>query len=181
MKTLGLALTSNQPGAPTRGDYTPAQLAAFLSGYAVVAPAVDVGTAPEDFTMDATTVALIRGVPLVLDTEDGQFSFSAAHAIAANKWGVIGVQVGVADAETELRDFANSPHAAAVSTKVPASSQSYDTEDEARAAGDLLEPDDDNVWLGYWLIHNNAGAWVGNTDDLTDGSDVATAEFIAAA
>lgn len=87
-------------------------------------------------------------------------TFTAAHVITANKFGVILVQETVAGV---------------VSTKVPLSPQAYN--DAASALAALPAPDADNIAIGYIAIANNAGDWTANTDDLTNGSDVTTATF----
>lgn len=89
--------------------------------------------------------------------------FSAAHVVAASKFGVVLVQVATDGT---------------VSTKVPAGTQSYNSAPLALAA--LPAVDTGKTALGYIAIANNAGAWTANTDDLTDGSALTTATFVDA-
>lgn len=86
--------------------------------------------------------------------------FTAAHVVTASKFGIVLVQINAAGT---------------ISTKVPASTQAYNTAALALAA--LPAVDASNVRLGYLEIANNAGDWTANTDDLTDGSDLTTATF----
>lgn len=91
-------------------------------------------------------------------------TFTAAHVVTASKYGIVLVQI---------------TPTGTVSTKVPAATpttaMAYDTAAAALAA--LPAADAGNVAMGYIAIANNAGDWTGNTDDLTDGSDVTTATF----
>lgn len=92
-------------------------------------------------------------------------TFSAANTIAtASKWGVFAVQINAAGT---------------VSTVPGATAMAYGTRAEALAA--LPAPSANNVVLGAIVIQTKAGAgWTANTDDMTDGSDVTTAEFLQA-
>lgn len=66
-----------------------------------------------------------------------------------------------------------------ITTKSPAADQVYASEAAAIAA--LPAADAGNVGLGYIIINaNDDSAWTANTDDMTDASDVATAEFVDA-
>lgn len=89
--------------------------------------------------------------------------FTAAHTVTASLFGVVLVQVNAAGT---------------ISTKVPSATQAYASAAAAFAA--LPAPDAGNVALGYIAIANNAGDWVANTDDLTNGSDLTTATFVDA-
>lgn len=93
--------------------------------------------------------------------------FSAAHVITALKWGVVLVQL--------------TPGSGAVSTKVPVATpttaMTYATSAEALAALAGMSADAGKLKIGHILIHNNAGDWTANTDDLTDGSDITAATF----
>lgn len=121
-----------------------------------------VHSTPEQFKTTATVGYFVYGVACSKSAATG-LTFTAAHVVAASKFGVVLVQVNAAGT---------------ISTKVPAATQSYDTAAAALAA--LPEPDSDKVALGYIAIANNAGAWTANTDDLTDGSDLTTATFVDA-
>lgn len=117
-----------------------------------------INAAPEKFNVGAH-VARVGGV-WVEKAADAAKTFSAAHVITANKFGVILVQM---------------TNAGVISTKVPASPQAYNSAGAALAA--LPAADAGNVAIGYIAIENNAGDWTANTDDLTDASDVTTATF----
>jgi hypothetical protein len=111
------------------------------------------------FKTTQTAAYTINGVSHTKAATDS-LTFSAAHTITAAKFGVILVQINAAGT---------------ISTKVPASPQAYASAPLALAA--LPAADAGNVALGYIAIENNAGDWVANTDDLTDGSDLTTAAF----
>jgi hypothetical protein len=91
--------------------------------------------------------------------------FSAAHPVTASKYGIILVQID--DAGT-------------ISTKIPGATQTtamaYNTAALALAAKPAVTAG--NTEIGYIAIANNAGDWVANTDDLTDGSDLTSATFV---
>lgn len=115
---------------------------------------------PEDFKTTRTAYYRISDAVYSKAATDG-LDFTAAHVVTASKWGIVLVQINAAGT---------------ISTKVPASTQAYDTEAEAVAA--LPSADASNARMAYLLIHNNAGDWTANTDDLTNGSDVTTATFV---
>jgi len=118
---------------------------------------------PEQFKTTATAIYRVNGAQYTKSAATG-LTFTAAHVVTANKYGVVLVQVNAAGT---------------VSTKVPGATQAYNTAALALAA--LPAPDANNVPLGYIAIANNAGDWTANTDDLTNGSDVTTATFVDAA
>ncbi len=93
--------------------------------------------------------------------------FSAAHPVAASKYGAVLVQISDTGAITTK-----------ISGATQTTSQAYATSAAAIAA--LPEADAGNVAIGYIVIANNAGTWTANTDDLTDGSDLTTATFVDA-
>lgn len=95
-------------------------------------------------------------------------AFSAAHVVSGSKYGVI-------------LCYINS--AGTVSSKVPLATQAYTTAAAAHTAADaydLIHRTADLCYIGRILIAADAGGWTGNTDDLTDGSDLTTATFISA-
>jgi hypothetical protein len=114
---------------------------------------------PEKFKTTTTAVYMIGGV-VYSKAAATALVFSAAHVISASKFGVILVQVNAAGT---------------ISTKVPLATQAYTSAPLALAA--LPAPDAGNVALGYIAIATGVAAWTGNTDDLTNGSDVTTAAF----
>jgi hypothetical protein len=95
-------------------------------------------------------------------------AFSAAHAVTAEKYGVV-------------LCYINS--AGAVSTKVVAATQAYDTAAAAHTAADTYQATQttsDLCYIGRILINAESGNdWNGNTDDMTNGSDLTTATFIS--
>jgi hypothetical protein len=114
---------------------------------------------PEDFKTTRTARYEISGVKYTKAPTTG-LSFTLAHVVTASKFGIVLVQINAAGT---------------ISTKVPASPQAYNTAALALAAKPAV--DASNVELGYIEIENNAGDWTANTDDLTDGSDLTTADF----
>lgn len=115
---------------------------------------------PEQFK--TTTTALYRiAAAQYSKAAATALTFTAAHTVTASKFGCILVQVNAAGT---------------VSTKVVSATQAHNTAALALAA--LPAPDAGNVALGYIAIANNAGDWVANTDDLTNGSDLTTATFV---
>lgn len=115
---------------------------------------------PEDFKTTRTARYEIAGVKYTKAATTG-LSFSSAHVVTASKFGVILVQINAAGT---------------ISTKVPASPQAYNTAALAEAAKPAA--DASNVELGYFLISADAGDWTANTDDLTDGSDLTSADIV---
>jgi hypothetical protein len=116
----------------------------------------------EKFKTTTTAAIKIDGVQYTKSATDN-LTFTAAHAVTANKFGIILIQMNAAGT---------------ISTKVPGATQAYNTALLALAA--LPDADANNVALGYIAIANNAGDWTANTDDLTDGSDLTTATFVNA-
>jgi hypothetical protein len=121
---------------------------------------------PEKFKTTTTAYYRIAGVQYT-KTAATAIAFSAAHVITALKFGIVLVQIDAAGT---------------VTTKVPAATpttaMAYDTAALALAA--LPAPDAGNVALGHIAIEAGAANWDAITDDLTDASDVTTAEFVDA-
>lgn len=128
--------------------------AVFVNG----ALAISGGDATK-FKTTAIALITVNGVGVTKAATDN-LTFTAAHVISANKFGVILIQMNAAGT---------------ISTKVPLATQAYNDAPTALAA--LPTADAGNVALGYIAIENNAGDWTANTDDLTNGSDVTTAAF----
>lgn len=118
---------------------------------------------PEQFATTSIAAYRIAGV-VYTKAVTAALTFTLGHIIAASKFGVILVQINTAGT---------------ISTKVPATTQSYNSAPLALAA--LPSPDAGNISLGYIAIANDAGAWTANTDDLTNGSDLTTAAFVDSA
>ncbi len=121
---------------------------------------------PEDFQTGLFT-AMLAGVAFEKAAATGQ-SFTAAHVITATKWGIILIQCTAAGV---------------VSTKVPAATPTTAMayESEALALAALPSPDASNISLGYIIINAGVADWDANTDDMTDGSDCVTADFVSTA
>lgn len=115
---------------------------------------------PEDFKTTRTLRYRISSTNYEKAALDG-IDFTTGHVITASKWGVILVEIDTSG------NFAS---------KVPASTQAYNTEAEAVAAVPSVTTNKARV--GYWLIQNNTGDWTANTDDLTNGSDLTSATFV---
>lgn len=132
--------------------------------------AIDV--VPEKFKTTTTATFRINGVTTTKAAATA-IAFSAAHVVAATKYGIVLVQVD---------------NAGTVSTKVPAATattpMTYATAALALAA--LPQPDANKIALGYITLDNSAsdgssaGAWTGTTDDLTNTSDITAAAFVDA-
>lgn len=114
---------------------------------------------PEQFKTTRTARYRIAGVNYTKAPTDA-LTFTAAHNVTASKFGIVLVQINAAGT---------------ISTKVPASPQAYNSAALALAA--LPAVDASNIALGYLALANDAGTWVANTDDLTNGSDLTTAAF----
>lgn len=115
---------------------------------------------PEKFKLITSTVVYSIAGVIKTKAPATAIVFSAAHVITANKAGSILVQVDAAGT---------------VTTKVSAATQAYPTVAAAIAALPLA--DASKLALGHIDILNNAVDWTANTDDMTNGSDVATAAF----
>lgn len=140
-------------------------LAARLNAIAS-SPTLAIDTTPEDFKL-AAFVARVNGKWVEKGAATG-ISFTAAHVVTALKHGIILVQMD---------------NAGTVTTKVPAATpttaMAYNSSALALAAKPA--PDSGKIELGYILIEAGAADWDGNTDDMTDASDLTTAVFASAA
>ena len=135
------------------------RLAAPTSLFSQSTMSKNAGTAEQ---FDLTAFRFMANGTYVIKAAATGRTFSAAHVVSANKYGVILVQVD---------------SAGTVTTKVPAATQAYDT--SAMAVAALPAADANKVPVAYVIIANNAGAWTANTDDLTNGSDLTTATFVS--
>lgn len=132
----------------------------YLSNGVLQHGTLAIDAAPEKFQTTTVLYWLRNGIQFS-KAATAAIVFSAAHAITANKFGIILIQIS---------------DAGVISTKVPAATQAYDTAPLALAAKPAV--DAGNTEIGYIAIANNAGDWVANTDDLTNASDVTTAAFV---
>lgn len=126
----------------------------------VTLPVFAVDATPEKYDITAF-IARVGGI-FVEKAATAAGLFTANHVITANKYGAILFQM---------------TNAGVISTKVVATPQAYN--DAASALAALPAADAGKLAIGYLAIHNNAGDWVANTDDLTNGSDLTTAAFTA--
>jgi hypothetical protein len=132
----------------------------LLTSNGVLYPAgLAIHSTPEQFKTTNRLVGRLNGETFGKAATTA-LTFTAAHVVTALKYGVVLVQI---------------TPTGTVSTKVPSSTQAYNTAALALAA--LPTADAGNVAIGYIAIANNAGDWTGNTDDLTAASDVTSATF----
>lgn len=126
-------------------------------------PALAISATPEETAIGACSY-VIAGVTYNL-AADATFPFTAAHVVTALKWGVILYQVDASGT---------------ITTKVPAATPTTAMafNSEAEAITRVPAPDAANVALGYVLINADASNWTAITDDMTDGSDLTTAEWV---
>ena len=134
----------------------------FLNAGLLQLGGLAISATPEEFKTATDVIVNINGIQ-VTSSADADIPFTAAHVVTALKHGIILIQVD---------------GAGAVSSKVPAATQAYDTAALALAA--LPDADADNVAIGYITIEADAGDWTAITDDLTDGSDLTAATFVDA-
>jgi hypothetical protein len=95
-------------------------------------------------------------------------TFSAAHVIgdgASKLWGVINVYIDTSGA---------------FSTRVPMETQTYASAELALTAAEAMVTPSTLCYVGHILIQSDATTWTANTDDMTDGSDLTTADFRSA-
>lgn len=122
--------------------------------------------AAEKFKTAAASFYAVAGV-LKTKAATDNLVFSSAYTVnlaagaTTNHWGAFLVQINAAGT---------------ISTKAVSADQDYAT--EALAVAALPDPDAAQVALGYITIRSKASAaWTANTDDMTDASDVTTADF----
>lgn len=126
----------------------------------ITAPTFSVHSTPEQM---AATISRFRvGGKYVEKAAATAIAFSAGHIVSASKYGVILIQTD---------------NAGTLSTKVPASTQAYNS--AALAVAALPAADTSKLALGYVIIAADSGGWTAITDDLTDGSDLTTATFVS--
>lgn len=126
----------------------------------VQAGAVTVHATPEQLAIAAGRY-VVNGTVVEKAAATG-ITFTAAHVVTASKFGIVLLQMS---------------DAGVVSTKTPGATQTtpmaYNSAALALAA--LPAVDAGKLAIGYIAIENNALDWTANTDDLTNGSDLATA------
>jgi hypothetical protein len=113
-----------------------------------------VHSTPEDFETTATAIYSIGGV-MYTKAAAVVTSFTAAHEVTLEKFGAILIQVDAAGTISTL-----------ITGATQTTAMAHDT--AALAIADLPDPAAGNVALGYFVIEADAGAWVANTDNMTD-------------
>lgn len=162
--STGLRLLQQPPNTylqqGTNGQLIPTQRSA-LEGVSVVG-GLAIYSTPTQFKTTTQATYTIGGQTLTKAATNA-LTFTAAHVVSANKFGVVLVQIDAAGA---------------ISTKVPSATQAYTSAVLALAA--LPLPDVNKAALGYIAIAANTGAWTANTSDMTNGSGLTTATFVDA-
>lgn len=130
-------------------------------------PTLAIGSTAEQWKT-GTFSYRINGTNYTKTTVAAGAAFSAAHAVTAEKYGVVLCYINAAGT---------------VSTKAVAATQAYDTAAAAHTAADayhLANYTSDLCYIGRILINAESGNdWNGNTDDMTNGSDLTTATFLS--
>lgn len=137
---------------------------ALLTANGVLSPAgLAIHSTPEQFATTLRFVGRLNGETFGKAATTA-LTFSAAHVVSANLWGIVLVQI---------------TPTGTVSTKVPAATPTTAMGYASAAAAIALLPTADagNVAVGYIVIANNAGTWTANTDDMTAASDITSATF----
>ncbi len=152
------------------GSSAPSGVATPVNGDGAVVPAVLAeGSTPADGKVAFGAFPYrINGVSYNKAADAVGVVFSAAHKIAASKFGAIAVNINAAgDINTQINSAAQTD------------TLSHDTALFALQKVQQAEftPPADYIRIGYILIANDASLWTANTDDLTDGSDVTTSTF----
>lgn len=140
-------------------------LIAFLSDDGMISHgALAIDATPEKFKTTATLVYTIAGVSYIKAPATA-LVFTAAHPVTASKFGAILVQIDALGAVTTK-----------ISGATQTTTQAHNTAAIAIAA--LPEADENNIPIGYIVIEADSGGWTAITDDLTDASDLVTADFV---
>ena len=130
-------------------------------------PTLAIGSTAEQWKT-GTFYYRIAGTNYTKATVAAGVAFSDAHAVTAEKYGVVLCYINAAGA---------------VSTKVVSATQAYDSAALAHAAADAYQAaqvTSDLCYIGRILINAEAGNdWNANTDDMTDASDLTTATFLS--
>jgi hypothetical protein len=135
-------------------------IAGFLGDGLLAHGGLEIDSTPEDFATSAIAVYRIGGVAYQKAVTTG-ISFTAAHVVALDTFGIILIQIDAAGT---------------VTTKVPAATPTTPMTfaSAALAIAALPAVDAGNVALGYLLIEADASSWTANTDNLTTEVDDAT-------
>jgi hypothetical protein len=140
-------------------QYEPGSTSALSEGLTAIGT-LAIDAVPEKYKTTTTATYVIDGVALSRTAVTAQ-TFSSAHVVSANCFGVIVIQVNAAGT---------------LSTKVVSATQSYVSAAAALAAKPA--PDDAKVELGVIKIAAGAADWTANTSDMTNASDLTTATFV---
>lgn len=130
----------------------------------VTNPTLVIGSsAPEKFKW-STFYYRINNTCYSLATSEA--TFTAAHAVTAEKYGCIDIYIDAAGTFI---------------TVVPLATQAYASAEAAHDAADAMTVPDNKCYVGRILINAEAGNdWNANTDDMTASSDLTTATFLSA-
>lgn len=110
----------------------------------------------------------INGTNYSVAADSAGNTFTAAHVIgdgASALWGVVNVYIDAAGA---------------FSTRVPISPQVYTTAELALTAADAMVTPSNLCYVGHILIQSDTTTWTANTDNMTDGGELTTADFRSA-
>ena len=158
-----VAPSSNSTGV-LKGNTTMQNLLSYFGNVLLQDGGLAIDATPEDFKTTTDVIVRIGGIQKAVAA--GAWSFTAAHPVTASKFGDILVQT---DGLT-------------ITTKITGATQttSMAYESAALAEAALPAPDAGHVVVGHIPIAADGTGWVANTDDMTDGGDLTTAQFIDA-
>ena len=107
----------------------------------------------------------INGTTYSVAADSAGNQFTAAHVIgdgASALWGVINIYIDAAGTFVSL---------------VPAATQIYATAELALTAAEAMATPSAYCYVGHILINSDTSTWTAKTDDMTDASDLTTADF----
>lgn len=130
---------------------------------AINSPGIAIGSTPENFANDLF-YSRILSVNYSKAANIAGTAFSAAHAIAASKYGAINIYIDAAGIWTTR-----------INSAAQTDTLSFDTALLAIANADADTAPANNIRVGMIVIQNDGSLWTANTDDLTDASDITKA------
>jgi hypothetical protein len=110
----------------------------------------------------------INGTNYSVAADSAGNAFSAAHVIgdgASALWGVINIYIDAAGA---------------FSSRVPTTPQVYTSAELALVAAEAMVTPSNLCYVGHILIQSDTSTWTANTDNMTDGGELTTADFRSA-
>ena len=117
---------------------------------------------------NAAFVYRLNGVSYTKAADTAGNAFTTAHVVGNGSddlWGVIGIYINSAGTFV---------------SRVPASPQVYTTAEAAQDALEAMVVPESLCYVGKILLNADAKTWTANTSDMTDGSDITTADFYSA-